>query len=184
VADPLHDDGVPIHSAGAWVSGPSGESLRVAQEKSKWCWAAAMQMLLRHVGLPEKRQCEIAGKRLAKPCCVAPDECNMPMRFDLLGTLLAENGVSSTWERAQLDSTRFWDELFERRPVLLADVFDGGADGHVRVAFGWHPLPRGARLVRIADPAEGKIASTTLEELQRSRWRETWHRIEVIHGES
>lgn len=181
--DPLHDEGLPIPSVGARF-GPSGASISVAQEKTKWCWAAATQMLLRHVGLPEKKQCEIAGKRLGKPCCTAPDDCNVQLAFERLGTLLAENGVGSKRERAQLEENKFWDELFLNQPILLADIFDNGVDGHVRVAFGWQSLSRGARLVRIADPAEAKISSTTLEALRRSRWRETWHRIEVIHDES
>jgi len=126
VADPLHDDGLPIPSAGATFFGPSGTAISVSQDKTNWCWAAATQMLLRHVGLSEKKQCEIAAKRLDKPCCSEPDDCNVKLAFDLLGILLTENGVSSTRARAQLEEGNFWDELFLRRPILLAEIFDNG----------------------------------------------------------
>jgi hypothetical protein len=184
VADPLHDDGLPIPMVGAAFFGPSGASISVAQEKTKWCWAASAQMIRRHVRLPEREQCEIAARRLGKDCCSTPDECNVPLEFDLISALLTENGVSSVRQRAQLDQDTFWAELFEHRPILLAEVFANGTDGHVRVAFGWQKLRRGGLVARIADPAEAKKSSTAFEELQNSRWRETWHRIEVIHGES
>lgn len=184
VADPLHDDGLPIPAVGTTFFGPSSGSITVAQEKTKWCWAASAQMIRRHVRLPEKKQCEIAGKRLGKECCSTPDECNVPLAFDLLTALLAENGVSSDRERAQLDQRTFWAELFANRPVLLAEIFENGTDGHVRVAFGWQKLRHGDLVVRIADPAEAKKSSTAFTELRNSRWRETWYRIEVTHGES
>lgn len=141
-------------------------------------------MIRRHVRLPEKKQCEIAEKRLGKACCSTPDECNVPLAFDLLGALLAENGMRSKRERAQLDQRTFWAELFANRPILLAEIFENGTDGHVRVAFGWQQLRHGDLVVRIADPAEAKTSSTAFTELKNSRWRETWYRIEVAHGES
>jgi hypothetical protein len=182
--DPLRDEGSPIPATGAATFGPSGRSIGVGQERTNWCWAASAQMIRRHMQLPEKQQCEIASVRLGKACCAAPDECNVRLSFDAIGTLLAENGVSSRRQRAQLDEQTFWAELFARRPVLLLDVFESGTDGHVRVAFGWQQLSRGQRVVRIADPGDDGLLCTAFKELQNSRWRQTWYRIEVIHGES
>lgn len=186
-ADPVAG---PSESPAAGASfGPSGKSLAVVQEESNWCWAAAVQMLRRHVKLPERRQCEIVEQQLGKPCCESPDRCNVPLPLDRISALLMGNGLASRRERGQLDKERLLGELFERRPVLLAEVFANGTDGHVRVAFGWQQLSSGALVVRVADPARAKteptrptIESISFEALQRSLWRETWHRIEVLDG--
>jgi hypothetical protein len=60
---------------------------------------------------------------------------------------------------------------------LLADIFENGIDGHFRVAFGWQALVQKPRLVRVSDPGEAELANMPFEELQASRWRETWHGI-------
>jgi len=89
--------------------------------------------------------------------------------------------MRSERKRALLDKERFFAELFAGRPILLADIFENGRDGHMRVAFGWQQLRRGELVVRVADPAKGGVESILFEELQRSRWRETWYRIEVLN---
>ena len=180
----------PSESPAAGASfGPSGKSLAVVQEQTNWCWAAAVQMLRRHVKLPERRQCEIAERQLGKPCCELPDRCNVQLALDRISALLMENGLDSKRERGQLDKERLMGELFERRPVLLADLFENGTDAHVRVVFGWQQLSSGALVVRVADPARARIdparatiESISFEALLRSRWRETWYRIEVLDG--
>ncbi len=198
VSEPGDDRGAPSEpsgdvvvpgGAGATTFGPSGKAIRVAQEQENWCWAASVQMLQNHAGLPARAQCEIASTRLGRPCCPEPAACNVRLHFDRVTNLLAENGLASTRARCQLDGDRFWAEIFHGRPVLLADVFENGTDGHLRVAFGWQQLRRGPLLVRVADPAgkapRGKsIESIPLEALRRSRWRDTWYRIEVAHGAS
>jgi hypothetical protein len=136
-------------------------------------------MLLLYQDLPSRQQCEIASKRLSQPCCAKPDDCNIPLNFDQISTLLEENGMTSRRERGQLPETTLWAEIDLRRPVLLADIFENGTDGHVRVVFGWSAISRGARLIRVADPDSEHPRSTTFDELRRSRWRQTWHRIEV-----
>lgn len=194
VSGPEHGDDVPVASSGSVVTtqeaggatfGPSAKAISAAQEQSNWCWAAATQIIRRCVGLPERRQCEIAAIRLGKPCCAAPATCNDRAPFDQLTNLLAENGLSSRRERGQLDKQRFMEELYARRPVLLADQFEDNG-GHVRVAFGFQEVERGALrgtlIVRMLDPARAKAASIPFEELQRSWWRETWYRIEVLDG--
>lgn len=192
VSDPLYDEGLPVEFAveeaskvvGATMFGPSGRAISVAQERKNWCWAASVQMLRRVVGLAEKEQCEVAAKRLDKSCCLTPDVCDVRLALDHLTNLLVENGMRSQRERAQLAADTFWAELYARRPILLADIFENGSDGHVRVAFGFQRLRRGGLVVRVADPAEAKKAATPFEELQKSRWRETWYQIEVLDGAS
>jgi hypothetical protein len=90
VADPLQDPGLPVPSAGGTTAGPSGKLICRKQERTKWCWAAATQMLLVHHGLPNKEQCEITSRRLNKPCCETPADCNIPLDFDQVTTLLEE----------------------------------------------------------------------------------------------
>ncbi|MBC7976327.1 MAG: hypothetical protein H7138_15255 [Myxococcales bacterium] len=182
VADPLHDQGVPVPTVGATAIGPRGTDIAVAQEKSNWCWAAATQMIRRHVSLPEKKQCEIAGTRLGRPCCSEPNDCNVKLELSRIGSLLEENRIKSKHEQAQLESKKFWDQLFRQQPLLLADIFDNGIDGHVRVVFGRQITKRRQELIRIADPAEAKVSSTTFEALQQSSWRQTWHSLEVSDG--
>lgn len=170
--------------AGAAFFGPKGKAIRAKQEQRYWCWAAAVQMLRRHLGLSASTQCEIASRRLGKPCCVDPSPCDVRLPFDQVTRLLEENEMRSERKRAALDKELFFAELFARRPILLADIFENGKDGHVRVAFGWQQLRRGELAVRVADPAHGEVESILFEELQRSWWQETWYRIEVLDAAS
>lgn len=183
--DPLRDEGVPvpaISSVGGARSGPRASMIRTAQQQTNWCWAAATQMLRRCLALAERAQCAIAGQRLGKPCCEQPGDCNIKLQLGQISQLLAENEIRSTHAPSQLPEEQFWAELHRRQPLLLADIFQNGHDGHVRVVFGWEATKQGKQLVRVADPANDKIASTTHDALRQGRWRETWHSIEVAHG--
>jgi hypothetical protein len=186
MSNPVDNDDVPLEPlgadpvlVGATFFGPSASAVSVAQEETRWCWAASAQMLRRSVSVAEKEQCAIAAQRLSMPCCSERAACNVALPLDQIEPLLNENLMTSVRERAQLSSERFWGELFANRPVLLVDIFGGGNDAHARVVFGWQKLPRGTLVARVADPAKAKKSSVLFEALQSSEWRETWYRIEA-----
>ena len=50
-----------------------------SQEQTNWCWAACCQMVFRHAGTADRRQCEMATAQFGGQCCAAPGStaCNL-----------------------------------------------------------------------------------------------------------
>jgi hypothetical protein len=67
----------------------------IAQEQSKWCWAASAQMVLEHC-LNIASQCEIADRLLNKHrCCGKPKSCNVSCSSHQVGQIYSLFGLSS-----------------------------------------------------------------------------------------
>ena len=66
------------------ASPPDGHRKRLdtlpplTQEQDSWCWAACLQMILRHYGNAAVQQCDLASTLCGETCCAvpAPATCN------------------------------------------------------------------------------------------------------------
>lgn len=149
----------------------SGAAEVVTQERTYWCWAAVVQMLRQHFGIGERRQCEIAGARLALDCCqsLAPGACDVSHRMDSFDDLLRSEGIASRVDvpPGPLDERTLSDELHSDRPVAIGWLWQAGG-GHFVLAFR-HPKAGAKKPHKmfywVADPLEG-LRRLTYEDLR------------------
>lgn len=106
----------------------------MAQQMSKWCWAATVQMIVMALQQQEPRQCVLANYELQRnDCCPTNQVCNVGSD-DITG-LLMTFGISS--KRMQ------YNPPFEKivalteagRPLVYQLLFAGG-DTHVAIISG------------------------------------------------
>lgn len=160
----------------------------VQQEHPVWCWEAVVQMLRRHFGMVERRQCEIVSARVVLNCCQAPmpGGCGVPHRMDSFDALLRSEGIACRVDvpPGPLDERTLSDELHSDRPVVIGWIWHQASGGHFALAF-MRPKAGARKPNRmfywVADPLQG-VRRYTYEALLQPTdgiWGWSWYNLEV-----
>ena len=155
------------------------------QDRSFWCWAAVVQMVRRHLELPERAQCEIAGARLKRQCCPPSEICNVAHRMDSFSDLLRDEGIASRGggpPARPLEERELKDELFSDRPVIAGWIWDRDGSGHFVLVFG-RPESGTKKPNKwfywVADPNQGfhRVRYERLRDPPGGIWTWSWYNL-------
>lgn len=128
-----------------------------SQECSERCWAAVLGMLSRYYG-KNLQECDFAGRRSERNCCI-PDSCNnepcnLPASEAQIGDMMEyELGLHYQYIRGQLTEANLQSELSNGRPVVVG--FGREESNHVSLVIGFITVEKdGGRsaVYHLADP--------------------------------
>ncbi|MCI0490325.1 MAG: hypothetical protein L0229_27345 [Blastocatellia bacterium] len=126
------------------------------QEEETWCWAACVEMILKHFGVSDDEQCEIAQTGLSllgggSNCCTSNNISNHNRRCD---RTLDQEKVTELWSKYPVKA-----DFKRRSPAInlplfrdeLQDMLDSGHPveigyrhpdmGHLIILCGWEQYP-------------------------------------------
>lgn len=125
------------------------------QEQTNWCWAASIQMVLRHDGNNAVRQCDLATTLFGGACCSAPSSsvCNQGATPAQQVQVLSAYGRTGNNINGQASYSTIQLEIGANRPVTAGIHWNGGG-GHRVVIRGWND-DNGQR-IDVCDPLGGR----------------------------
>ena len=151
---------------------------QIAQEQTKWCWAACTEMVLHYYDNPNARQCEFANWLFDQTqCCEDPANpaCNQTCSGNDVQAVYANWNILSTLRERTVPFERLQKEIDAGRPVEVAFEWNGRG-GHVAIVCGWDTDETGP-FVRVNDPAYGSgwvDYDELLTASGRGEWILTW----------
>jgi hypothetical protein len=153
------------------------------QEQTLWCWAACVQMILRY-DQPHSTvtQCMLANTAFGnRSCCSSPQSslCNRTLPIASVTPQWASNGYNSAHVRAPLQWSALLNEMYNKRPVECALIWNDGG-GHAVLIVGVEEDSAMGQWVTVHDPWELKknvLYSDLLNAYGRGVWRDSWAQI-------
>lgn len=158
-----------------------------SQEKSNWCWAASLQMVLGNRELPKPGQCALASKVFRQQaCCTRPDlfawahPCNSTISVTGIDPTFRGQGVTTRFLPSAVPFQTLVSEISQNRMILAGIKFwlpqQRSYAGHAILIVGWDSNLDGDFLV-LFDPARGIVADwyeDVLSAYGRGSWYATW----------
>ena len=160
------------------------------QEGRLWCWAACIDMVLRHnPNVPDKSQCQIVGIKLNDQTHVCHPDPNLRLES------CEATEIARTWRDCgmhvkpiddPISMQAIKDEIAANRPIEVGILWDEdqGGGGHAILIKGWAPTTPEALLIddplRQSSVGESRFGTgrATYEDLTdalgHGRWRYTW----------
>jgi len=163
------------------------------QEGRLWCWAACVQMVLKHNNI-EMSQCEIVRTKLGDPqhpCPADPNLRNESCEAVLMAKTWRDCGIEEVVPNdGDITVEEIKAEVAADRPIQVGILWDEdeGGGGHVVLIKGWAPTSPEALL--IDDPLRESSAGTSrfgsgrathedlIDAFGHGTWRYTWTQLQ------
>ena len=169
-----------------------GEELNFEpQDETNWCWAACVEMVLKHHHISTEEQCKIAKKGLLlaaqiaadQNCCPAPHTTGIPARCN---KTLLDGEITRLWQLPEYSQLSVVHQDGKLKKQVLQDMlshkcqvqlgYDQTNTGHVIIAFGWTEV-EGELCFLTHDPLNNPRAVVNASVIARNHsgfWNATW----------
>jgi hypothetical protein len=146
------------------------------QERSRWCWAACAEMVVRYYGNSQLSQWDIARKMVPhRGVCskeVVPS-CNCPCSLEAIRPLYERLGIEARFIPSTIGFDLITQESDSKRPVEV--IFSHGPDSRHAVLIVGTVSMGNRKLVQVNDPELSEPrAAADFEDLQDAFGTGTW----------
>jgi hypothetical protein len=167
--------------------------LRIPQEKSNWCWAAATDMVAEYYyrQTKEVKQCELASNLFGLSDCCKSDpssssgKCNQGCEVTDVSAVFETLKIEAQFRNRSLTLKELQLEIDAKRPVQVGFEWTGGG-GHVVIVIGYGRDEAGDFLI-VNDPLDkyqrAVVSYVSLKNAYgKGRWAWTWIGIQLNKG--
>lgn len=131
----------------------------IRQERTNWCWAAGIDMVLDHYGKPEVKQTDIADTAFPGGNCSIKGNCNTALDSDSIGEVWRKYNIPPNVTKSFLEKEALLKQLKEVGPVQVIIRQNDTGRGHSLIVFGVQNVQKGEFFL-IHDPLSDQIRTT------------------------